>query len=1186
MMTSSIPTIALPTLEQSPQAQFERFVEFLGYQPGDEVCFRMLPPKGLDKVAEPWKVFPQFYYWDKKRKEHIPSSKKLVMRGDRLYWVTHHGERLVSSVPFAWLTKQNGLGFGVYVVVNPGGHSKKEITEQRAIFWESDDKSKAAQLEQYDGFTASLGGGGMGIETKSSVHNYVPLSQAIDPAEGEILQKRLIAHHDSDKSIWNADRLMRPPGFDHTSVNPESQEIERVPVRIVREWDGKFADNDAVDALLPELPEEEKAAIRASGVRREYVPVAASTHPGDPRNFIRLLPYCQDKGNGWATAQIPGASSTNGFQVNLETGGWNCFTGSYSDRQEAFNAVLEYCNTQDPNVSLDAYWDWFNENPGLRAALTLVDSGKSEVNSDDPVVLRDRQNLKRRMKAQTLRHTWGDDWKISPEKHPNVVSYPGGEHIPALDLSGGDYEKPVFYEFSQPMESVARGQKTIAIRGGLGSGKTHRIIANVIPLAKTRQIIMVASRNGLLRQTAARIEAAHPGIPVYHYQDDVAKYKEFLRTGETGVFLMCPESFKEYSTGEVEAEKLQDVILVVDEFRSIRKSIWKSLKSKAEFERLLKHCGLVVVADAHLSDICMNRLKQSGRSPESTVLYWQEPTKYQKNVIFLEQRTREGAVSNNHEGLALEMGLQLAAKGKLAIATDSKKAGYALERKLTEAGYKVAFVCADDPEFAHEVLASPDSTLKDCDVFIYTPTAESGLDVQLPFENVLLVACGVLEPLTLLQMVGRCRQAKNIYIDCPRRNGTDGFIRDLSDKQIERMHQKYKTAMERHGLGYGKTGHTAWGWTEKEIFAPIYRTYGYEVLRLVCEEVFESVETLEVNHDRCSEWREVSARVRLDLTAETHNADLERGQEMLADDQKAPPTRADVFALNLAKVMRDRRGLIEFYREEFLKLNALDDPAKKEELLTILYEIGKGRSDKLSLFYLARTGTDRDFELMWQNIQTQERVNPLGVTVDDYRMCLFFRRLGLNELIQLMQRSALVGGGGVQDLNIFTWRSSAIAERFNLFLKDAELRDWFPQVTHSAALFQQIKVVMSRMGVQSATARQRDSEGKSAGDAPRAYFTGWVVLGASGNKVFKSLLGDLVPAMHQWVRDRLLAMRDAVVRRLGERMSDPNLPQDDLVRFLVQIAELQDYEPFGGLPPDPEGFLKHGDDLDDMEAAA
>jgi hypothetical protein len=247
--------------------QVEQFLRSIGRGDAEDTIYlRALPPKmpksGFDD-EKARSIWPQFFYdaFDKKgRKYTAKSAIKMAMRGNKIdrYWGVN--TKRVDGNAIDYLTKLNNDGWAIYLVVNPGGHDVSQITHANCLFWESDNKTKPEQLDQFKTY-ASMWGGGCAVETKNSIHAYIRTSEVINRDEFSGLQRRLIQLMDSDGNINDLPRLMRLPGFDHTSIDL-SYEMHRSPINLIATSD-TVADLDNVIASLPELAEpERKVAIR------------------------------------------------------------------------------------------------------------------------------------------------------------------------------------------------------------------------------------------------------------------------------------------------------------------------------------------------------------------------------------------------------------------------------------------------------------------------------------------------------------------------------------------------------------------------------------------------------------------------------------------------------------------------------------------------------------------------------------------------------------------------------------------------------------------------------------------------------------------------------------------------------------------------------------------------------------
>jgi hypothetical protein len=109
-------------------------------------------------------------------------------------------------------------GYGIYIVVNGGGHKDADVSEGKAIFYEHDDIPKEDQLNLWESLklpkpTFQIDTGG------KSIHSYWVFDSPIDVKEWKNLQVKLLDYSKGDKSIKNPSRVMRLAGYNHQQTN-------------------------------------------------------------------------------------------------------------------------------------------------------------------------------------------------------------------------------------------------------------------------------------------------------------------------------------------------------------------------------------------------------------------------------------------------------------------------------------------------------------------------------------------------------------------------------------------------------------------------------------------------------------------------------------------------------------------------------------------------------------------------------------------------------------------------------------------------------------------------------------------------------------------------------------------------------------------------------------------------------
>ena len=107
-------------------------------------------------------------------------------------------------------------GRGVYIVVNGGGHSDKNVSNCRAIFYEHDNLDKKIQEKLWE--TLGLPEPTFQVDTGGkSIHSYWVFDKLINVLDWKELQADLLEFSDADRTIKNPSRVMRLAGANHIS---------------------------------------------------------------------------------------------------------------------------------------------------------------------------------------------------------------------------------------------------------------------------------------------------------------------------------------------------------------------------------------------------------------------------------------------------------------------------------------------------------------------------------------------------------------------------------------------------------------------------------------------------------------------------------------------------------------------------------------------------------------------------------------------------------------------------------------------------------------------------------------------------------------------------------------------------------------------------------------------------------
>jgi hypothetical protein len=122
---------------------------------------------------------------------------------------------------FNELQSLNSKGYGIYFVVNNGGHADADVTHGYAIFYEHDNLPKDIQIDLWQ--TLGLPEPTIQVDTGGkSIHSYWVFDHPMPIADWKILQTDLLNSADADRTIKNASRVMRLAGFTHQKSGGES----------------------------------------------------------------------------------------------------------------------------------------------------------------------------------------------------------------------------------------------------------------------------------------------------------------------------------------------------------------------------------------------------------------------------------------------------------------------------------------------------------------------------------------------------------------------------------------------------------------------------------------------------------------------------------------------------------------------------------------------------------------------------------------------------------------------------------------------------------------------------------------------------------------------------------------------------------------------------------------------------
>jgi hypothetical protein len=283
------------------RSQAKKHLELLGYQAGDNVYMRFFVPDGDPRHGTP----------------------AAARKAEKLNW--EEVERYQSQ------------GYGVYFVINGGGHTDKDVKTGRALFWEWDDRPIEDQVLAWQGL--NLPEPSLQVETRKSIHSY--LKADLTKEQWLELQQDLLIYTQSDQKLKNPSRVLRLAGCWHIKPGYE-------PIRcdIIHE-SGKVYTYEELRAIIPQRPQPDQPALNYQPSIPDDIPLYHFLTKDD-RSLI-------DRGAGQGSRNSSGAKLARnliGTAARL-----NHLGIRYSD--DPRNLFHDYCHRCNPSISYsegEAIW--------------------------------------------------------------------------------------------------------------------------------------------------------------------------------------------------------------------------------------------------------------------------------------------------------------------------------------------------------------------------------------------------------------------------------------------------------------------------------------------------------------------------------------------------------------------------------------------------------------------------------------------------------------------------------------------------------------------------------------------------------------------------------------------------------------------------------------------------------------
>jgi hypothetical protein len=298
-----------------------------------------------------------------------------------------------------------------------------------------------------------------------------------------------------------------------------------------------------------------------------------------------------------------------------------------------------------------------------------------------------------------------------------------------------------------------------AIKSGLGTGKTE-YLKNKVANEKTGTQINLTYRNSLGLQLAEKLGSYH--------LDAHEGYRQFLNPDAR--LTLCVDSLL-----KIPVERLENCDLIIDESASVIKHLLCSrtlLINRLEildcFELACQKANRIILTDGHQADWVVNYI--SKLAGNKAVIKIENQFKGDTPPVFFIE-----SANAKTKKLAEWYSKTIRSAECPAIAIDSIDQSEALAQLLYEShgnGILLNSKTVAEP-WAKEMLKNPDDYIRQTKPkwFIYTPTAESGVDISIQhyFSDVFGWFVGVLCVDAVIQMLRRVRHPGRITVYCATR---------------------------------------------------------------------------------------------------------------------------------------------------------------------------------------------------------------------------------------------------------------------------------------------------------------------------------------------------------------------------------------------------------------------------------
>ena len=349
-------------------------------------------------------------------------------------------------------------------------------------------------------------------------------------------------------------------------------------------------------------------------------------------------------------------------------------------------------------------------------------------------------------------------------KYPELFSL---THAPAIKLN----------QRYLPALQLPQSGGTLALSSAMGTGKTEAmkaLVAQARALDPNCLIELIGYRNSLGKQSAQRLTLDH-----IHDLQGTGYAQTFIETAQGLAY--CLDSLHRRIKAVLAAiANGQRVLVLLDEIDAVLKHLFLgSTLGKRRGEIMLMLCellqavsnggGWIICGEADLTSLPINFLETITGKAAQVILNSYQGHPWQIEAPMPANAKGEPSAALMGQSAAARILAALEQGQRVAAPTDSQAWGEVLERLAISQGYRVIRLDGSTSEepWAHQLMQAPDSYLsqESPELFIYTPTAESGLSITGNHFDLMVAYGSHLEHRAIMQLMGRVRAeiARVIY---------------------------------------------------------------------------------------------------------------------------------------------------------------------------------------------------------------------------------------------------------------------------------------------------------------------------------------------------------------------------------------------------------------------------------------